>query len=188
MMMMMMDTRLEIASRVLAGMMTYDAEKATAKPAEEADPVAVKASPRNNGAGFAMLNEDGAIGIDRDGNKLLFHVWRPTRDAYQPETWDVKLDLDLFLRYLGLVEATAPKAEALPEDAPVMEWEVRVVGSGGGYVARARPTESNETMKAWHLMHDAADADLPAVRAAAVAYSAAKGCRAVFVEEGCKDA
>ena len=89
---------------------------------------------------------------------------------------------------LAAHEATAPKAEALPEDAPVMEWEVRVVGSGGGYVARARPTESNETMKAWHLMHDAAVADLPAFRAAATAYSAAKGCRAVFVEEGCKDA
>ena len=90
-------------------------------------------------------------------------------------------------------EATAKPAEVkvLPEDAPVMEWEVTVIhasGSGGHWaIADSFDAEGRSELSApMRLLK--ADADLPTVRAAAVAYSAAKGCRAVFVEEGCKDA
>ena len=96
-------------------------------------------------------------------------------------------------------EATAPKAEALPDDAPVMEWRVILVETTcKGEFWRGKPQQVTYQLVAesggdyfsatsvWD--REAAGADLPALRAAATAYSAAKGCRAVFVEEGCKDA
>ena len=92
-------------------------------------------------------------------------------------------------------EATAPKAEALPDDAPVMEWRVILVETTcKGEFWRGKPQQV-----IYHLVaesggdyfsaasvwdREAAGADLPAVRAAATAYSAAKGFRAVFVGEG----
>ena len=100
---------------------------------------------------------------------------------------------------LAAHEATAPKAEALPDDAPVMEWEVILVETTcKGEFWRGKPQQVTYQLVAesgadyfsaasvWD--REAAGADLPALRAAATAYSAAKGCRAVFVEEGCKDA
>ena len=87
-------------------------------------------------------------------------------------------------------EATAKPAP--PDDAPVVEWEVAVNPSGsGGHWAIAESFDAegrSEVSAPMRRLKADADADLPAVRAAATAYSAAKGCRAVFVEEGCKDA
>ena len=92
---------------------------------------------------------------------------------------------------LAAHEATAPKAEALPDDAPVMEWRVILVETTcKGEFWRGKPQQVTYQLVAesgadyfsaasvWD--REAAGADLPALRAAATAYSAAKGYRAVF--------
>ena len=169
-----MKDRLYIAGQILAGMTT--SEDDLTKPHLSSYALAAADA-------LIAAHEATAKPVEAENNgkpplwKRLVELGEQVPDA---EWANVPTDLSVTLRrYLYGGEQALPAP--LPEDAPVMEWEVRVVGSGGGYVARARPTESNETMKAWHLMHDAAGADLPALRAAATAYSAAKGCRAVFV-------
>ena len=175
-----MNDRLEIASRILAGLVVVPSSFELPSHVNAALAAADALIATNEATAKPVLPDDNGKPLW----KRLVELGEQVPDA---EWANVPTDLSVTLRrYLYGGEQALPAP--LPEDAPVMEWEVRVVGSGGGYVARARPTESNETMKAWHLMHDAAVADLPAFRAAATAYSAAKGCRAVFVEEGCKDA
>ena len=85
-------------------------------------------------------------------------------------------------------EATAPKAEALPDDAPVVEWEVRTMPNPSS-LGRKRcanavaVTGMQAVVGDDHETEAAAAADLLAVRAAATAYSAAKGRRPVFTGE-----
>ena len=121
--------------------------------------------------------------------------------AHEHNSPDVAARESLFFAdaLIAAHEATAPKAEALPDDAPVMEWRVILVETTcKGEFWRGKPQQVTYQLVAesgadyfsaasvWD--REAAGADLPALRAAATAYSAAKGCRAVFVEEGCKDA
>ena len=82
------------------------------------------------------------------------------------------------------IDAMPPR---LPDDAPAMKWKVWVEEANGYCWAVASCTlaqvdgaELSAPMR--RLKADAA-ADIPAVKAAATAYSAAKGCRAVFPEE-----
>lgn len=90
-------------------------------------------------------------------------------------------------------EATAKPAEAdaLPEDAPVMEWRVWVEEANGYCWAVSACTlaevDRAEMFAPMRRRKADAAADIPAVRAAATAYSAAKGYRAVFTGEGAGD-
>lgn len=119
--------------------------------------------------------------------KQLVELGKQIPDA---EWANVPTDL---CRNLGRYLYGSTQPPALAEDAPVMEWELEV-----GEVLRglwraqaeahfgAFPSAAVYGM-AQRTTQEAL-ADLPAVRAAAEAYSAAKGCKAVFVGEGCEDA
>ena len=93
----------------------------------------------------------------------------------------------------ALLAAHAATAKpALPDDAPVMEWRVGVQKvcrmEGYYWIMRADCGDSMARFDADdHSVKGEAECDLPAVRAAAEAYSAAKGCKAVFTGEGAGD-
>ena len=87
------------------------------------------------------------------------------------------------------IDAMPPR---LPDDAPVMEWRVGVQKvcrmEGYYWIMRADCGDSMARFDADdHSVKGEAECDLPAVRAAAEAYSAAKGCKAVFTGEGAGD-
>ena len=138
MMMMMMDARLEIASRVLA--------------------------------------------------------WR----VHEHNSPDVAARESLYFADALLAAHAATAKPALPDDAPVMEWEITIYERPcKGEFWRGKP----ETMRYFAAVESGGDyvraeggwdravaaADLPALKAAATAYSAAKGYRAVFTGEGAGD-
>lgn len=85
-------------------------------------------------------------------------------------------------------EATAKPA--LPEDAPVMEWRVAVEAwRSKRWVCAEYVGNNDEAQMVIPSIVSPAGAsafrdDVPAVLAAATAYSAAKGFRAVFTGEG----
>ena len=76
------------------------------------------------------------------------------------------------------------------DDSPVVRWRVVIDREHPlrFYRAIATSDEAEELHGPCRHLKEEATSDLTAMRAAASAYSAAKGCRAVFVEEGCKDA
>ena len=111
---------------------------------------------------------------------------------------DVAARESLYFADALLAAHAATAKPALPDDAPVMEWEITIYERPcKGEFWRGKP----ETMRYFAAVESGGDyvraeggwdravaaADLPALKAAATAYSAAKGYRAVFTGEGAGD-
>ena len=179
-----MTDRLEIASRVLAWMVhEHNSPDVAARESLYFADALLAAHEATAPKAEALPEDDECWGCRRESAPIIIGDERFCVVCAASEIINLRAAKQ---RY---IDAMPPR---LPDDAPVMEWEVTVnpSGSGGHWaIADSFDAEGRSELSApMRLLKADADADLPTVRAAAVAYSAAKGCRAVFVEEGCKDA
>ena len=179
-----MNDRLEIASRILAGLVVVPSSFELPSHVNAALAAADALIATNEATAKPVLPDDNGKPLW----KRLVELGEQVPDA---EWANVPPDLARRLdRYLYGGEQALPAP--LPDGLTVTSHSITGASSGsGGHWAIADSFDAegrSEVSAPRRRLKAAADADLPAVRAAATAYSAAKGCRAVFVEEGCSDA
>ena len=179
----MMDARLEIASRALPAIILashdFPSDDATAvKWAFFYADALLAAHEATAPKAEALPEDDECWGCRRESAPIIIGDERFCVVCAASEIINLRAAKQ---RY---IDAMPPR---LPDDAPAMKWKVWVEEANGYCWAVASCTlaqvdgaELSAPMR--RLKADAA-ADIPAVKAAATAYSAAKGCRAVFPEE-----
>lgn len=186
-----MTDRLEIASRVLAWMVhEHNSPDVAARESLYFADALLAAHEATAPKAEALPEDDECWGCRRESAPIIIGDERFCVVCAASEIINLRAAKQ---RY---IDAMPPR---LPDDAPVMEWEVTIYERPcKGEFWRGKP----ETMRYFAAVESGGDyvraeggwdravaaADLPALKAAATAYSAAKGYRAVFVEEGCKDA
>ena len=178
-----MTDRLEIASRVLAWMVhEHNSPDVAARESLYFADALLAAHEATAPKAEALPEDDECWGCRRESAPIIIGDERFCVVCAASEIINLRAAKQ---RY---IDAMPPR---LPDDAPVMEWEVTVnpSGSGGHWaIADSFDAEGRSELSApMRLLKADADADLPALKAAATAYSAAKGYRAVFTGEGAGD-
>ena len=175
-----MDTRLEIASRILAGLVVVPSSFELPSHVNAALAAADALIATNEATAKPVLPDDNGKPLW----KRLVELGEQVPDA---EWANVPPDLARRLdRYLYGGEQALPAP--LPDDAPVMEWEVTVNPSGsGGHWAIADSFDAegrSEVSAPMRRLKAAAAADLPILRDLAEQYAAHHGARVEWAEVG----